>query len=47
MATSLWGGVQVTLRAGVADATVLVSVTPLTSDGAVQEEIKKKAFLYS
>ena len=36
MFTSLWGVVQVTLRADVPDSTVLVTETPLTLEGAVR-----------
>ena len=37
MATSLWGGVQVTLRASAWDFTVLFKAILLTLEGAVQE----------
>ena len=40
MATSLWGEVQVTLRASEWDSTVLIKVILLTLEGAVQEVIK-------
>ena len=37
MARSVWGMVQVTLKAGVPDTSVLVKKTPVTLEGAVQE----------
>ena len=37
MATSLWGVVQVTLRADVPDSTVVVTETPLTLEGTVRD----------
>ena len=46
MVRSLWGVVQATIRTGAWDSTVLVNVTSLTLEGAVQE-VKTKAFLYS
>ena len=37
MARSLWEMVQVTLKAGIPDASVFIKETPATLEGAVQE----------